>query len=505
LIRKKKNVLLTLLTLVFLIFSVSSVYATIPSGTVVFSNGQALDLTYANNATHQSEVTQDVVNSNGGVYVINFSSSIVNNSTSAILTPTQVTTLIPAVIYKDDHGNVEKFDTGNGAEITNDVISGTSASTAFGSMVTVNITNPATYVGATQFQVYVNGVAASALATLNTATTVYPAQTTGAQVQVEFFNAAGTKIGTTQNVTLTYTTPVTSTPTPTPTPVTASSADTMFSFDFLNNPSIRPEVTYDSDSITAIAPYETDLTSLTPEIYVSNGATVSPASGVPQDFTHPVNYTVTAQDGSTKVYTVTITDSSADSITSIAFPTRPDLPDFFYQLQSGSTNLTEYLEAGTPVTSATPTIVVSNGATISPASGVTQDFSHPVTYTVTGQDGSTKVYTITMNVATQIEGSTLSSADSITRFIFPNNPSIQPEIMEEADAINATVPFGTNLTSLTPDVDVSPGATVSPGWNVPQNFTNPVNYTVTAQDGTKKTYTVTITTQGHEGHRGENL
>jgi hypothetical protein len=36
-------------------------------------------------------------------------------------------------------------------------------------------------------------------------------------------------------------------------------------------------------------------------------ATVSPASGVAQNFTNPVNYTVTAADGSTAVYVVTVT------------------------------------------------------------------------------------------------------------------------------------------------------------------------------------------------------
>ena len=39
---------------------------------------------------------------------------------------------------------------------------------------------------------------------------------------------------------------------------------------------------------------ETDLTNLTPEITISANAEISPASGVSQDFTNPVTYTVTA-------------------------------------------------------------------------------------------------------------------------------------------------------------------------------------------------------------------
>jgi len=54
----------------------------------------------------------------------------------------------------------------------------------------------------------------------------------------------------------------------------------------------------------------TDITVLVPTIVVSDRATVSPASGVMQNFTNPVTYTVTAEDGSTANYTVTVTSST---------------------------------------------------------------------------------------------------------------------------------------------------------------------------------------------------
>lgn len=49
-----------------------------------------------------------------------------------------------------------------------------------------------------------------------------------------------------------------------------------------------------------------DITNVTPIIAVSAGATVVPASGVSQDFTNPITYTVTAEDGSTTNYVVTV-------------------------------------------------------------------------------------------------------------------------------------------------------------------------------------------------------
>lgn len=59
--------------------------------------------------------------------------------------------------------------------------------------------------------------------------------------------------------------------------------------------------------ITLAVPGFVDLTKLTPTIRVSDKATVSPASGVAQDFSKPVIYIVTAEDGSTATYTATAT------------------------------------------------------------------------------------------------------------------------------------------------------------------------------------------------------
>jgi len=52
----------------------------------------------------------------------------------------------------------------------------------------------------------------------------------------------------------------------------------------------------------------------------------------------------------------------------------------------------------TPVNLVAPLITISDGASISPASGVAQDFTSPVIYTVTAEDGSTKEYEVTLEV-----------------------------------------------------------------------------------------------------------
>lgn len=57
------------------------------------------------------------------------------------------------------------------------------------------------------------------------------------------------------------------------------------------------------------------------------------------------------------------------------------------------------VEAGTTVTALTPTVTVSEGASVSPLSGAATDFTSPVNYTVTAEDGTTQVWAVTVTVA----------------------------------------------------------------------------------------------------------
>ncbi|RAJ11492.1 malectin domain-containing carbohydrate-binding protein, partial [Arenibacter echinorum] len=52
----------------------------------------------------------------------------------------------------------------------------------------------------------------------------------------------------------------------------------------------------------------TDITDLVPTITISDNATISPDSGVSNDFTNQVNYTVTAEDGTTQSWSVNVTE-----------------------------------------------------------------------------------------------------------------------------------------------------------------------------------------------------
>ena len=66
------------------------------------------------------------------------------------------------------------------------------------------------------------------------------------------------------------------------------------------------KINEDAKTISVTVPHGTDVESLTPVITYT-GESISPASGVEQDFSDSVIYTVTAADGLTAEYTVTVT------------------------------------------------------------------------------------------------------------------------------------------------------------------------------------------------------
>ncbi len=162
----------------------------------------------------------------------------------------------------------------------------------------------------------------------------------------------------------------------------------------------------------------TDVSSLTPSITVSAGATVSPTGA--QDFTNAVTYTITAEDELTTqdwIVTVTVEPDPLSMET--------DITAFSFTEQTGAAtidaaNHTVSIEVanGTDVTSLTPTITVSSGATVSPTGA--QDFTNAVTYTVTAEDGST---TQDWVVTVTVEELALGLEDEIQIDVYPNPTS----------------------------------------------------------------------------------
>jgi hypothetical protein len=287
-------------------------------------------------------------------------------------------------------------------------------------------------------------------------------------------------------------------------------AITAYSFLSVNNAGLGANVTatINGTAIAATVPFGTNITALvatfaTTGTSVTVGGTAQVSGTTAHDFTAPVAYTVTAGDGTTQVFTVTVTVglSSSKAITAYAFLSASNggLGADVTATING-TAIAATVPFGTNVTALVGTFATS-GASVTvggtaQVSGITaNNFTTPVAYTVTAGDGSTQVFTVTVTVAAD-------PAKAITAYSFlsVNNAGLGANVTAtiNGNAIAATVPFGTNVTALvatfvTTGASVAVGGTAQVSGITANDFTAPVAYTVTAADGTTAVFTVTVT------------
>ncbi len=149
------------------------------------------------------------------------------------------------------------------------------------------------------------------------------------------------------------------------------------------------------DTIIINLPEGTNVKSLVPTIKYS-GKSISPNTKQPQDFSASVQYTVTADDGSSKKYIV-IVNLLSTSKDIILFTFKESENSLF--ISDDISGIVEndtvkvFFPSAVSLVQLIPTIEIS-GKTIFPKSNVALDFSKPVMYTVYAHDGSVKNYTV---------------------------------------------------------------------------------------------------------------
>ena len=149
------------------------------------------------------------------------------------------------------------------------------------------------------------------------------------------------------------------------------------------------------------------------------------------------------------IYKIPLIDLEAPS-------SEAEILSFVLSEQTGSAtidaaNHTIHIEVatGTDVTALSPTLTISEEAMVSPASGVAQDFTDAVVYTVTAEDGETKVeWTVTVTVLVNVSN---HPADQISFYPNPAREKIYLRNFETVNRIEVFSITGESVLSMAAD------------------------------------------------------
>ena len=257
---------------------------------------------------------------------------------------------------------------------------------------------------------------------------------------------------------------------------------------FMIGGSLETTINQTTGEINVTVLYGTDIASITPGVSHS-GASYIPAG--PQDFSNsnltPITYTVTAADPAyEKDYfvTVTVAPSHFKQITSFIVN---DIPGDIEETddQHGFVNLT--LPYNSKKNALLPVITISSLANLAGHNGPNVsgkvDFTNPVTYTITAENGTSREYLVTIDIA-------LNSAKQLKTFNIAQQ-TVGTSINEAAGTVLVEVPKYIDRAHLAPTI-AHTGASIEPASGAEMSFTSPVKYTVTAANGSKKEYMVTV-------------
>ena len=202
----------------------------------------------------------------------------------------------------------------------------------------------------------------------------------------------------------------------------------------VNNEVLNGELNQENNTITFDL-VGADLSSLTPIIEISRQAIITPNTGISQNFNENIFYTVTAENGDERVYEVIVNNrpfNTGNNILSFvvgingeSIEARLDQDSKEISFETGSFDISRLI----------PDIAISENATISPASGEPIDFTSPVTYTVTAENGDVVQYTVAINQAFNLNAFTLVGPRFGAQLLF-----VRAEMYINLDFLDPSIP-----------------------------------------------------------------
>ena len=236
---------------------------------------------------------------------------------------------------------------------------------------------------------------------------------------------------------------------------------------------------------------------------ISYGATADPVldGKKAHDLSDWATFTITAGDGVTKkVYRIKVEAKAQAEITSFRVNVNGTWYDGVIDNVYDTITVTDVDDSGLASTKL-ETDITFTGKTCQPTSGAAVDFGTAVTYTLSGDNTlAGRTYTVTVTnksgQAIRAGGGSVTPTPSVTTAEVTSFRvlGVDGVIDNTLGTIVVTLPNGTNVTAVAPEVTVPYGCVVSPCSGEVVNLAMPVVYTVTL--GTEvRQYTVSIAYQ----------
>lgn len=271
------------------------------------------------------------------------------------------------------------------------------------------------------------------------------------------------------------------------------SADASLASLNLSGITLNPAFSAGTTNYTATVPFLTTSTNLAATT-THNSAVVTSGTGLRNLVVgaNALNVLVTAEDGNTLTYTVTVTRDPASTNASLAGLTLSSgtlTPAF----ASGILSYSATVAANVTSVTVTPTVQQANatltiqGTTISSGVGrvvslVTGDNTIPIV--VTAQDGTTiRSYSLTVRRRSAVADLASLSLSGV---------SLSPAFSSTITSYTATVPNATASTTITAAATHASASLAGDGLRSLNTGSNSLTVTVTAEDGNTKNYTVTV-------------
>ena len=174
-------------------------------------------------------------------------------------------------------------------------------------------------------------------------------------------------------------------------------------FSFTGISSVSNIIDESNHTITITVPFGVDVTNLIPTIII-DGSSINPNTNIAQDFTNPIEYTVTANDNSIQIYTVNVIISpsdtdivSSDKLLLIDSSIQGSNPDLLHVTKPLTLLSSGTLGLNITWTSSDPNIISNDGQTIVRPLFGAENKTVTLTATLTkGLITDSKVFTVTV-------------------------------------------------------------------------------------------------------------